>query len=38
VTFAQAIAQVRGLFMIGDAANTIVFRGLRIDSFLPPCL
>jgi hypothetical protein len=38
VTFDQAITQVRGLFMIGDAANTLVFRGLRIDSFIPQCM
>jgi hypothetical protein len=37
VTFPQAITQVRGLFFIGDTANTLEFRRLRIDNYVPNC-
>jgi hypothetical protein len=38
VTFAVAMTQVRGLVIIGNTPNTLVFRGLRIGSYVPPCL
>ncbi|HVR62270.1 MAG TPA: hypothetical protein VMU50_10250 [Polyangia bacterium] len=37
VTFAEAIAQVRGLFFIDDAANTLEFDRLSFDNFTPQC-
>jgi hypothetical protein len=38
VTFPQALTQVRGIFFIGDAANTLVLRGMRFDGYTPVCL
>jgi hypothetical protein len=35
--YAEALRDVRGLVFVGETANTIVLRGLRIDGFTPPC-
>ncbi|HEX3697633.1 MAG TPA: hypothetical protein VH374_19835 [Polyangia bacterium] len=36
-TFAATVNNVRGLVMVGDTANTIVFSGLRFDNYIPDC-
>ena len=38
VMFADAIKQVRGLFFIDDAANTLEFDRLVFDNFTPACM
>jgi hypothetical protein len=37
-TYAMARANVRGLLFVGDAANSVVIAGLRIDGYTPPCM
>lgn len=36
-TFAATVNNVRGLVMVGNVANTIVFSGLRFDNYIPVC-
>ncbi|MDQ1646247.1 MAG: hypothetical protein QOJ50_2431 [Cryptosporangiaceae bacterium] len=37
-SLASALAEARGLVFVGKTANTLDFRGLRIDGYDPPCL
>jgi len=37
-SFASALREVRGLVFVGKTPNTIVFSGLRMDGYTPPCL
>ena len=36
-TYAENLADVRGLVFIGNAPNVLTFSGLRIEGFEPPC-
>jgi hypothetical protein len=36
-SFASALGEARGLVFVGKTANTLDFRGLRIDGYEPPC-
>jgi hypothetical protein len=36
--FSDAIKEVRGFVFVGNTPNTLDFRGLRIDGFVPTCL
>jgi hypothetical protein len=36
-TYASALADVRGLLLVGDTTNTIVISELRIDGYTPVC-
>jgi hypothetical protein len=35
--FTTALTEARGLVFVGKTANTLDFRGLRIDGYRPPC-
>lgn len=37
-TYAEGLADVRGLVFVGDTPNVISYSGLRIDGYEPPCL
>jgi hypothetical protein len=37
-SFASALAEARGLVFVGKTPNRLVFRGLRVDGYRPPCL
>jgi hypothetical protein len=37
-SFASAVSEARGLVFVGNTANDLEFRGLRIDRYTPPCL
>jgi hypothetical protein len=37
-TFASAVGEARGLVFVGQTANELEFRGLRVDRYTPPCL
>jgi hypothetical protein len=37
-SLASALGEARGLVFVGKTANTLDFRGLRIDGYRPPCL
>jgi hypothetical protein len=36
-TFASAVGEARGLVFVGQTANELEFRGLRVDRYTPPC-
>jgi hypothetical protein len=36
--FATALKEARAFVFVGQTPNTIVFSGLRIDGYVPPCL
>ncbi|GIJ01785.1 hypothetical protein Sya03_11370 [Spirilliplanes yamanashiensis] len=37
-SFASALAEARGFVFVGKTENRLVFRGLRFDGYVPPCL
>ena len=37
-TYQAALAAVRGVVIVGETPNDIVFQGLRVDGYEPPCL
>ena len=37
-SFASALSEARGLVFVGKTPNTLDFRGLRVDGYVPPCL
>jgi hypothetical protein len=37
-TYEKAIAQVRGFVFVGETPNKLVFEGLRVDGYDPPCM
>jgi hypothetical protein len=36
-SFASAVSEARGLVFVGNTANELEFRGLRVDRYTPPC-
>src|SRR5258705_12676569 len=36
--YATALKEARAFVFVGQTPNTIVFSGLRIDGYVPPCL
>ncbi len=37
LSYADTLKEGMGLVFVGDGANTVVFYGLRIDGYTPPC-
>ncbi|MFI9379563.1 hypothetical protein [Kutzneria sp. NPDC052558] len=37
-SLASALTEARGLVFVGKTANTLDFRGLKVDGYTPPCL
>lgn len=37
-SFGSALGEARGLVFVGKTANSLDFRGLKIDGYTPPCL